>query len=271
MGFLRRLFGGQPREAPSPAGGWRQLPIFDPHPTHEVHVVGESRRQEALELLAGGRADRGVVQREHVASLQHEPNNPADPNAVLVQINAHHVGYLGRDDAARYAPVLGAIRAMGYPAFGAHARLTGGWSRGPERGSIGVVLLMGTPAEMLAELGHKAEGIADLAESSASDPATTLSDPAGLELQPGAAIAFTGESACTVAGRLMSRDTQEILATNAGFVVQPRVTKATSLLVVSRSAPRTGKVTKAEQYGVPRIDEATFWRAIGVRIDDARG
>jgi NAD-dependent DNA ligase len=80
-------------------------------------------------------------------------------------------------------------------------------------------------------------------------------------------VCFTGESACTVGGLPMSRPTQEILATNAGLHVLPRVTKKLDLLVVSPLVERTGKVAKAELYGILRVDESAFWRAIGVKID----
>jgi NAD-dependent DNA ligase len=69
----------------------------------------------------------------------------------------------------------------------------------------------------------------------------------------------------------MSRPTQEALASNAGLRLLSRITKKRDLLVVSPLAGRTGKVVKAELYEIPRTDEPTFWRAIGVRIDYAPG
>jgi hypothetical protein len=45
------------------------------------------------------------------------------------------------------------------------------------------------------------------------------------------------------------------------------VTKKLDVLVVSPFVQRTGKVAKAEQYGVACVEEGMFWRAIGVRID----
>jgi hypothetical protein len=83
----------------------------------------------------------------------------------------------------------------------------------------------------------------------------------------GKAVCFTGESVCTVGGVPISRASQEILATNAGLLVLPRVTKKLDLLVVSPLVERTGKVARAEEYGIALVDEPTFWRAIGVRID----
>ena len=83
----------------------------------------------------------------------------------------------------------------------------------------------------------------------------------------GKTVCFTGPSACTVGGAEISRTSQEILATNAGLTVLPRVTKRLDVLVVSPFVERTGKVAKAEAYGILRVDEPSFWRAIGVRID----
>lgn len=80
-------------------------------------------------------------------------------------------------------------------------------------------------------------------------------------------VCFTGESVCTVGGVPISRASQEILATNAGLHVLPRVTKKLDLLVVSPLVERTGKVARAEKYGIALVDEPIFWRAIGVRID----
>lgn len=51
-----------------------------------------------------------------VASLEAEPSNAYDPGAIRVLVNGTHVGYLSRDDAARYSVVLATVRAAGYAA-----------------------------------------------------------------------------------------------------------------------------------------------------------
>lgn len=275
MGFLRRLLGA-PAPAPSPRGQHIQAPIFDRSTHSRVQVVGESHYQRALDQAAGGRTDDGPRHRDHVAVLIPEPANPLDPNAVMVQINAEVVGYLSREDAVAYLPVLRVGAALGFPAMGCHASLKGGWDRGGgDIGSYGVVLHLGSPDELMTELraaGLLPAGIAEealAAVESAPDgaPPTPVAGPLDLGDLTGKTVCFTGESACSVGGQPLSRATQEALATNAGLHVLPRATKKLDLLVVSPYAGHTGKVAVAERFGILRVDEVTFWRAIGVRID----
>jgi hypothetical protein len=266
MGFLRRLFGSPSPEATRVDGPQAvDVPIFDARPRSAVGIVGESHYQATLERLAEGRTDRGPVRVEHVAGLIAEPSNPYDPNAVKVQIGGATVGYLTRSDAVAYKPVLEAVAHMGYAAFGCHASLIGGWDRGGgDRGSIGVVLHLGTPRELLVELGVEVA-----APAPAPQPAIeiVLTDPATVGALAGRAVCFTGESGCTIGGAMISRATQEALAVNAGLAVLPRVTKKLDVLVVSTRAETTGKVAKALEYGVPCVDERAFWLTLGVKID----
>lgn len=72
-----------------------------------ICVVGESHYQSALSILAGGRDCRPWENAFATsATLVPEPDNPYDDNAVRVDIGGRTVGYLGRDDAASYQPVL---------------------------------------------------------------------------------------------------------------------------------------------------------------------
>lgn len=67
----------------------------------DFEIVGESRRQASLERAAGGRRPEGlriVV----IARLVLEDENPADGNAVRVEIGGEHVGYLAREKAVDY-------------------------------------------------------------------------------------------------------------------------------------------------------------------------
>lgn len=272
MGFLRRVFGSRPADAGRLAPGALpvQVPIFDARPGARVEVVGESHYQDALERAAGGRTEDGPARVEQIAGLAPEPTNPYDPNAVVVQIGGATVGYLNRSDAVAYKPVFEEVARMGYPAFGCHASLTGGWDRGVgDRGSIGVVLLLGSPRELLAELRGEAAPEPEPVRERAPKPEVevVLADPATLGALAGRAVCFTGESGCTIGGSPISRATQEALAVNAGITVLPRVTKKLDVLVVSPLAGTTGKVAKAAEYGIPCVEEAAFWRAVGVRID----
>lgn len=278
MGRLRRLFHANRQPAvPSlhvgPITDWSQVSmrapawLFEPMGRATLDVVGESGYQGTLDQAAGGRTVDGTKDRDHIAVLVPEPSNPYDRQAVRVVIVPHGViGYLSRENAVLYRPVIDRLAAIG-KLTACRASLRGGWDRGgTDRGSIGVQLHLGRPEALMAEL--RAEGMLpeDAREvvSVVVPPAAVARDLGNLT---GKTVCFTGGSACTVGGMPVSRATQEILAMNAGLHVLPRVTKKLDLLVVSPLADRTGKVVKAEQYAIPQVDEATFWRSIGVRID----
>jgi HIRAN domain len=70
-----------------------------------VRVAGVSHYQEDLLALVG-EADTGRVRHETSATLEPEPDNPHDPEAVKVLLEGRHVGYLSRDDARRYGPAV---------------------------------------------------------------------------------------------------------------------------------------------------------------------
>lgn len=73
----------------------------------QVDVVGESHYKESLRSLFPAKlpAD-GSQSIDTTALLLPEPTNKHDPNAVMVLVQGKQVGYLAREDAARYAPVL---------------------------------------------------------------------------------------------------------------------------------------------------------------------
>src|SRR3990172_9357578 len=118
--------------------------IFD-RSDNIVEVVGERWRQDALELIGGGRGPAGTRVADVVAGLLPEPDNPADSQAVAVQIDARLVGYLSHEDALAYRPVIDRVLRQGLFAA-CQASVTGGWdSRPGAAGSIGVRLHLGTP------------------------------------------------------------------------------------------------------------------------------
>ena len=136
------------------------------------------------------------------------------------------------------------------------------------------MLHLGSPGQLIAELraggllpeAVAAEAVQEGAAPAGPRPLTHV--PEGLGDLIGKTVCFTGGSVCTIGNREIDRTTQEILATNAGLHVLVRVTKKLDVLVVSPLAPPTRrKIQQAELYGIPMLDEATFWRAIGVRID----
>ncbi|WDF34560.1 HIRAN domain-containing protein [Arthrobacter agilis] len=82
-----------------------------------MEVVGEKFREKQLAQVLGRkpRLDEQIEQ-EHEAELVPEPDNPHDANAISVRIKGRVVGYLSRDDAARFVPVLHRIAASGHTA-----------------------------------------------------------------------------------------------------------------------------------------------------------
>jgi hypothetical protein len=169
MGFLKRLFGGQPRPRWPPPGPIRDWPagelngildakavMFDPV-RKMVDVVGEGSYQGTLERLAGGRTVDGGRNRDHVAMILPEPTNPYDPAAVRVVVITPAgvgatIGYLSREDAVAYRAVIDRVAADG-KVVACRASLSGGWDRGPDdRGSFGVRLALDTPDGLTKEL-----------------------------------------------------------------------------------------------------------------------
>jgi hypothetical protein len=116
-----------------------------------LDIVGESHHQDELLELVGRRRPYGGVELTAVAELVPEPDNPADPAAIVVTIDGRAVGYLGREDARRLRDVVvGARRARGRAT--ARAIIRGGWDRGrSDVGSLGVVLLLPGPLPGRAE------------------------------------------------------------------------------------------------------------------------
>jgi hypothetical protein len=105
-----------------------------------LEVVGESRYQDALWKIVGGR--RGdPVRYETEAVLEPEPDNPYDPNAIKVLIGGVVVGYLSREDAAAFRPgLLGLIEASPTGRVALEASIVGGGQRTDGIGFLGVFL-----------------------------------------------------------------------------------------------------------------------------------
>lgn len=245
MGILSRLLNGQP--AVKTVEGLHLQPRRD---DAALQIVGEQSYQPALEASARGRTPDGPVARDHVAALLPEPKNRYDPNAIVVQIDARTVGYLSRHDAVAYGPIARWLAERG-KILVASAYLTGGWDRGRgDRGSIGVVLHLGTPAECAAEL------ISDETPMRTDHP------------WPNHSIAFTGDSHHSLGGVALDRKALQFLADKAGLTVLPRVTKKVQLLVLCDEGGQTGNAVKAKEYGIPSVSEAAFWQALGLPAAD---
>ena len=82
----------------------------------------------------------------------------------------------------------------------------------------------------------------------------------------GKLVCFTGECQCRISGQLISREMAANKAIRAGLIVTESVTKKLDLLVVADPLTQSGKAKKARQYGVRIMQEAVFWRALGVQV-----
>lgn len=111
-----------------------------------LEVKGESQYQETL----GQQWEKMRPERETSVRLTAEPTNPYDAHAVAVQTFwGDTVGYLSRDDAARYQQLLLQIEARGLIAA-CGARLVGGTAR---KQHIGIYLDVEVPTTVAAKLG----------------------------------------------------------------------------------------------------------------------
>jgi hypothetical protein len=280
VGFLRRLLSRQPTQSATQLQQVDAWIIRPSRPEAVLEVVGEASYQPALTALGGGRSEDGARVREHVALLIPEQNNPWDENAIAVQIAGHVVGYLPRENAVAYQPVVRwALDHGRYVA--SEALLTGGWDRGPEdQGTIGVILHLGSPTESMVDLLDDDHHPGDVSVGSSGIPPTIRRQP-GNNRNPeqfsliadhrwvGQMIAFTGDSRCIVGGVALDRSSCERLATRAGMTVYPRVTKRVQLLVDCDDKTVSGNQHKAIEYGIPVIAERDFWIALGLSVDTA--
>ncbi|MGZ9812620.1 HIRAN domain-containing protein [Pseudoroseicyclus sp. H15] len=109
-------------------------------------VVGESQYCASIRRAVGDPGGDGVDVRKTV-TLEHQPHNAHDKNAVAVRLEGSIVGYLPRDDAAEWveaqrAQALSAIQVT------ASARIRGGWERpGDDHGHFGVRIDAAYPFE----------------------------------------------------------------------------------------------------------------------------
>jgi hypothetical protein len=135
--LLSRILGkSTPRAEPRPASIEATL-----YPGDEpLEVVGESRYQDALWSVVGGRC-REPVRYETDAVLEPEPDNPYDANAIKVVIDGFVVGYLSREDAALYRPgLLRLIEASPTGRVALEASIVGGGPRSDGTGFLGAFL-----------------------------------------------------------------------------------------------------------------------------------
>jgi hypothetical protein len=105
MGILDRFSARRPPEPQTSLNG------VDVSGDDRVAVVGESHYQPELAAIAGPKRPGGV-EVEAQAVLVPEPDNEFDPNAVAIYLNGGgKVGYLSREDAIDYQPMVSELAA----------------------------------------------------------------------------------------------------------------------------------------------------------------
>jgi len=145
-------------------------------------------------------------------------------------------------------------------ALAAAARADGVVSPAERRDLEQVCALLGLPPTMLeSQLGDQSAPAAD-------DVASAGTRPTAKQLA-GCTVCFTGSLAGRLRGAPITRAQAEQLATAAGLVVAPRVTKGLDLLVVADPDSLSSKARMARQYGTRIMAEAVFWQAIGVAVE----
>lgn len=83
-----------------------------------TEVAGEFARMDSIHKAIGPKPKREeeIERADLIASVVPEPTNPHDTNAVMVQINGQHVGYLEKEVAARYVSVIRDVWNSGHVA-----------------------------------------------------------------------------------------------------------------------------------------------------------
>jgi hypothetical protein len=144
MGILKRVFGGSTSQAAKSAG---EIHILEG--TDQLDVVGESYRQDALWKLVGGNSGQRV-RVEVIATLVPQPDNKYDPNAIAVNIENQHVGFVAKELAAEIIDELnGLINANDGKVIALRGVIAGGGDREDGPGMLGVFLDF--PAEQFGE------------------------------------------------------------------------------------------------------------------------
>jgi DNA polymerase-3 subunit epsilon len=140
------------------------------------------------------------------------------------------------------------------------ARADGVVSRAERHDLESVCALLGLPPAMLeSRLADRTPPPGGVAGS--PETGTTAKDLAGRT------VCFTGSLSGRLDGELITRARAEQLATAAGLMVAPRVTKGLDLLVVADPDSLSTKARKAREYGTRIVAEAVFWQAIGVAVE----
>jgi hypothetical protein len=154
-----------------------------------LEVVGESHRQDALWGIVGGRSTEHVRQ-EVVAVLIPETTNEYDPNAISVWVNGLQVGFLSRENAARYRPGLVALWQQHGKPVALQGTIVGGGRRPDgDIGYLGVFLDhdpadfgLGQESAARHQAGHVRTGLNEAGGSTASLGDLPLDDVGAIKM-----------------------------------------------------------------------------------------
>ena len=108
-----------------------------------VEVVGESQYEDAFTRICGPRCREGY-DLTVVAQLVSEPESPYDPDAIRVEVQGLHVGYLARPAAKAFKPVAEELASRGLTGA-CLGTVRGGWERGKDTGGYGIALDLAAP------------------------------------------------------------------------------------------------------------------------------
>lgn len=244
--------GGRPREVPPPMPR-RSLPAIPPSGRSLVRGASPAMPRTSLSSLVG---------RLPIDSLPSGASREAALAYVDLLDRVLEDRRLTADEVAALAELaatwgIGATVATSihraYFSNLARIALTDGVLTAVEREDLIVVAgLLGVP-----------EAMNDL-RATASGPSLGATRTSELR---GKTVCFTGESVCSIDGEQLERDDQEALAASAGLIPIDSVTKRLDILVLADASSMSGKAKKADQYGVRKIAERTFWADLGVAVD----
>lgn len=97
-----------------PANGATEFEVWNRGGWPRVDLVGEKFHGDEIRRLFPTGLGSGSSEFQGAAHLVPEPHNPHDQNAVAVRVQGHLIGYLAKEQAARYAEVLAGLVRNGY-------------------------------------------------------------------------------------------------------------------------------------------------------------
>lgn len=159
MSLIRRLITREPKHTPRKAVVEKVPRLFYDLPRDGHWAVrGESFRQDAIAALSRDGCTMHPTEGRPTCDvlLISEPTNREDPDVIMVKdTGGNLLGYMTRDDAPKFGPVMYALERRGYAGARCGAVITGGESG---RSSYGVVLLLSFEDKCIADI-HRARPI----------------------------------------------------------------------------------------------------------------